>query len=248
MKHFEEKTTKIKDTDKSAKESGENTMEKLQTQHKESYIMNRAGKLIYTTKFDYKVHVVTIRDIRSERVSIDVYIVRPDNTMTVPVTIARKDVYSKKKWFEFLLDYECGIGRDESLEIANKIYCMLKDKTSMDVTQTGATMEELHSEVSKYIRENAEEIEDNPEANIFIQNNYGYIATTKMDEFVKENKELGFKRVEVLKNLKIMGALKSGKNRPYDMQVSIKGQKKRVYKILLTEETTIPETEIDETI
>ena len=45
-----------------------------------------------------------------------------------------------------------------------------------------------------------------------------------------------------------MGALKSGKNRPYDMQVSIKGQKKRVYKILLTEETTMPETEIDETI
>ena len=56
-----------------------------------------------------------------------------------------------------------------------------------------------------------------------------------LDTFAKEHKHVGYKRLEIIKRLKIMGVLVSSNNRN-DVLVSIKGEKKRFYKILLAEE------------
>lgn len=66
-----------------------------------------------------------------------------------------------------------------------------------------------------------------------------------LDEFVKEHRHAGYKRLEILKRLKIMGALDSPNGRN-DVLVSIGGEKRRFYKILLAEETA--ETEECEVI
>ena len=56
-----------------------------------------------------------------------------------------------------------------------------------------------------------------------------------LDTFAKEYKHIGYKRLEIIKRLKIMGALVCSNNRN-DVLVSIRGEKRRFYKILLSED------------
>lgn len=68
-----------------------------------------------------------------------------------------------------------------------------------------------------------------------------------MDQMVLANRDLGVKRKDVLKILKIMGVLITGKNRPYDNIVAINGERKRVYIIELAKEDNSDDT-VDEEI
>lgn len=199
--------------------------------------MTTLGKLIYTSDFEYKVYALAMRDKSSSRVSVEIYVINPQGEMTDIVTIPKKDIYTKKTVFDFFYDMDGGFGRDEISKIANGILEVIKDESSQLVTQKKATMQELHDAVCTFIRNNAEELEDNIHADIFIKDDCGYVKTDYMNVFIKDNKELGYsKRVDVLKRLKIMGALVTGKNRPYDISVSVGGEKKHFYKVILSDE------------
>lgn len=199
--------------------------------------MNKLGKLIYTSDFEYKVYALAMRDTSSSRVSVEIYIINPQGEMTDIVTVPKKDIYTKKTVFDFFYDMDGGFGRDEISKIAIGILEVLKDENGYSVTQKKATMKELHNAVCTFIRDNAEELEDNIHADIFIKEDYGYMKTDCINQFIKDNKELGYsKRVDVLKRLKIMGALVTGRNRPYDIYVSMGGEKKHFYKVILLEE------------
>lgn len=200
--------------------------------------MDRIGRLIYTTDFDYKVYATAMRDISSTRVSLVLYIENPQGKMSDIITISKKDIYTKKTVFDFFFDMEGNFARDDISKIAVEILEVIKDEKNMTATQEKATMSELHGTVCDYIRNNAEDLEDNEDAEVFIKDNYGYMLTKKMDEFVKDNKELGYKRLEVLKRLKIMGALRTGSNRPYDILVSVSGVKKHFYKVIMISSET----------
>lgn len=196
--------------------------------------MDKLGKLIFTSDFEYKVYALTMRDKSSSRVSVEVYIVNPQGEMTDIVTIPKKDIYTKKTAFDFFYDMEGDFCRDDISKIAMEILEVIKKESSQTVTQKKATMQELYYAVCAFIRANAEELEDNSSADIFIKENYGYMKTDCINQFIKENKELGYgKRVDVLKRLKIMGALVTGTNRPYDISVSVGGEKKHFYKVIL---------------
>lgn len=198
--------------------------------------MDKLGKLIFTSDFEYKVYALTMRDKSSSRVSVEVYIVNPQGEMTDIVTIPKKDIYTKKTAFDFFYDMEGDFCRDDISKIATEILEVIKKESSQTVTQKKATMQELYYAVCAFIRANAEELEDNSSADIFIKENYGYMKTDYINQFIKENKELGYgKRVDVLKRLKIMGALVTGSNRPYDISVSVGGEKKHFYKVILSD-------------
>ena len=197
--------------------------------------MNRLGKLIYTHDFGHEVYAVAWRDNNSRRMSVDLYIVYNDGSMSDIVTIPRKDVYKKKNFCDFFFDFDGDFGRDEIDKIVNAVKDIC-NRTEVKESQQGrATMVELHRAVSNYITVNQEELSDNTDAEVFVKNGYGYMTTGSMDKFISEHKELGYKRLEVLKRLKIMGALKNGKDRPYDLLVSIDNKKRRFYKIELAE-------------
>lgn len=201
--------------------------------------MDKLGNLIFTSDFEYKVYALTMRDKSSSRVSVEVYIVNPQGEMTDIVTIPKKDIYTKKTVFDFFYDMEGDFCRDDISKIAMEIMEVIKKGCSCTVTQKKATMQELHEAVCAFIRDNSEELEDNSDTDIFIKENYGYMKTDCINQFIKENKELGYgKRVDVLKRLKIMGALVTGTNRPYDISVSVGGEKKHFYKVRLVDEAT----------
>ncbi len=198
--------------------------------------MNRLGKLVYTNAWGYEVYASAMRDMNSTRVSLAMYVVSPQGEMSDIFTVSKKDIFNKKSTFHFFYDIEGDFGRDDIDKIKNAVLEVVKDEKSRIITQERATMSELHSAVCDYIRENAEDLEDNESADVFIRDGYGYMRTECMDLFIKGNKQLGYsKRVEVLKRLKIMGALATGNNRPYDILVSVGGTKKHFYKVVLTD-------------
>lgn len=200
--------------------------------------MNRLGKLIYTTEWDYQVYAVVMRDKNSKRVSVELYIVSDKGEMSDIITLTRRDIFRKRDFCDFLYDMDGDFTRDNIDCVKNAVVQIVKTNSGMEETQSRATIDEIHSALSDYIRLNKK---GKASGDMFISGEYGYIRTACMDEFIKENKELGYKRIEILKRLKIAGFLENGKDRPYDILVSVDGLKQRYYKILLAEIGTEPE-------
>lgn len=201
--------------------------------------MTGLGEKIFTNTWGYEVYAVSMREVSSTRFSVDVYVVAPNGSMSDLYTISRKDYITGKKPLDFILDLDGDFIRDDIYKIKNALapfFRSMGDK-KVETIQGKATLEELHQKVSDFIRINAEDLQDNISAEIFIRGEYGYILTTRMKNFVDEHKEeLGYKKIEILRRLKIMGVLVTAKDRPYDMLVSVNGEKRRFYKILLADE------------
>ena len=208
----------------------------------------RVGKWLYTNDWMYEAYVAITQEMSSKRVSFDFYTISPDGEMSDIISVKRSDIFGKANSLDFFIDMDGDFSRDDVLNIKGALTDLLFDnkKYRMDV-QAKATMEEIHKAISKYMLIHEEDLGEGS-AKIFVLGNYGYMLTTEMEEFMKVYKEkLGFKRVEVLKRLKIMGKLDVGKNRSYDIQVSINGRKLKYYKILLAE-IDMKEEDADETI
>lgn len=210
--------------------------------------MENLGKILLEGNFGHKVMGILTMDKSSKRMSVDTYIISPDGSISDVTTVTRKDMMTKGTSLDFFLDMEGDFTRDNIDSIRLKLKHLFDDCTNASLVQSKATMEEIHRAVTEFVMEEEENLEDNPEADVFIKEEYGYILTEKMDEFVKEyGKQLGYpKRVDILKRLKIMGALQNGNNRPYDILVSRQGFKQRFYKIELAEEAS--EEQADEVL
>lgn len=199
--------------------------------------MERLGEKVYENAWEYAVYVVFIRDISNKRVSMELYILSPEGEMSDLVTVKKSDFVTKKNCLDFLFCQEGGFTRDDIDSIKNSLSNLLKEENIALVdTQDKATMKEIYSFLITHIKENAEELSDNPNAPIFIKDNCGYMETKLMNDFVKTYRdELGFSRIEILKRLKIMGVLIPGKGRPYDVQVKIGGRQIKCYRIVMPE-------------
>lgn len=197
--------------------------------------MQRLGQLILKNSWDYKVYGALSCEKSSTKMSVDIYIVSPDGEMSQLYSI-KKSALTKKNTFDFILDLDGDFARDDVDKIKNSVVELFKkvrDPEKIVATQTKATVLELYQAVSDFIRENEEDLGDNPDAEYFIKDGYGYMLTTKMNEFLAENKELGYKKLEVLKTLKYMGALHPSASRPYDTAVRIGGKVRWFFKIEL---------------
>ncbi len=201
--------------------------------------MNKLGKKIYINKNGYEVFVVYMRDAASTRISAEMYTVSPSGEMSDLITVPKHDLVGKKPLTCFL-DLDGDFDFNDILNIKAKAVEGLSD-AQKESTLNKSPLAGIHVTFSRHIRKNAEELQDNPDADIFIKGGYGYLRTDCMDKFVREHPELGYKRVEILKRLKIMGALENAPNRPYDMLISINNVKKRFYKVLLADESRLEE-------
>ena len=132
-----------------------------------------------------------------------------------------------------MYDMEGNFSLDAITAMEKEVMKIIEDVGSRTLTQAKATLSELHGAVCNYIRRNDEAPEDNSHL-VFVREGYGYIRTNYFENFMMINRELGYtKRVDILKRLKIMGALINDEGRPYDSLVSIDGEKIRVYKFVM---------------
>lgn len=199
--------------------------------------MDKLGQMIYRNDFGYEMYAALLRDRATTRISAEIYIVSPEGEMSDLITIQKGDVYTKKKWADVFLGLEADYSRDDIDSIKLKIMNIMK-KTPDTNFQSKETLKDMHRILSSYIRENAgHSYEKGGESllGIFRKGDYGYIDSCMLDEFIKEHKHIGYKRLDILKRLKIMGAL-AGANGRKDILVSINGKKRHFYKVLLAEE------------
>lgn len=209
--------------------------------------MEKLGTVIYANDWGYKVRIVHLREIGTKKMSFQIYVEAPEGTMSDITTIKLSDFNSKAKALNFLYDMEGGFTYTDIEKIKGNIN--ISDYKVIDIEEK-LPIERIHSEVSRYIRKNSEEIVDNIESEVFIKNDYGYVQVNRFEEDLKKDEilqSIGYKKLEILKRLKILGALNPGKNRPYDYTLRVGGQLERYYKILLADETNI-EDEEDEVI
>lgn len=205
--------------------------------------METLGEVVYENNRGDKIYAVATRDKSSMRVSADLYIKSADGDMSDIMTVTRRNIMTGKNCLDFLLDRDIDLGMEQIGEIREKVLALLKENANIvEVVEEKAPLNELYNAISSYIRENKEELSDNPHAQMFIKENYGYMRTQSIEGFVREHKLLGYKRQDILKRLKIMGVLKTGTGRPYDTLVSISGKKVHCYKIMLAEESGEEET------
>lgn len=203
--------------------------------------MEKLGTVIYANDWGYNVRIVHLREIGTKKMSFQIYVEAPDGTMSDITTIKLSDFNSKAKALNFLYDMEGGFTYTDIEKIKGNIH--ISDYSVIDIEEK-LPIERIHSEVSRYIRKNSEEIDDNIESEVFIENDYGYVQVNRFEEDLKKDEilqSIGYKKLEILKRLKILGALKPGKNRPYDYSIRINGDLKRYYRILLDEEMNIEE-------
>lgn len=203
--------------------------------------MEKLGTVIYANDWGYKVRIVHLREIGTKKMSFQIYVEAPEGTMSDITTIKLSDFNSKAKALNFLYDMEGGFTYTDIEKIKGNI--KISDYKVIDIEEK-LPIERIHSEVSRYIRKNSEEIDDNIESEVFIENDYGYVQVNRFEEDLKKDEilqSIGYKKLEILKRLKILGALEPGKNRPYDYSIRINGDLKRYYRILLDEEMNIEE-------
>lgn len=207
--------------------------------------MNRLGTKIYGTAWGDEVYAVITKNKNNMRMSAELYFKTANGSVSELYTVRKQDICSKKNYMDFLLDLEIEITKDEIIAIKNKLLDLMKPNKERVQIQTRATLKEAHVSVSKYIIENQEELKDNPKAEVFLRNGYAYMTSGAWEQFMKENKELGYKKLELLKNFKVQGILIPAKDRPYDCLVSINGKKDWFYRFILHEEVDTENEEME---
>ena len=195
--------------------------------------MERLGRNVLENKAGHKVYAMVTSEKSSKRVSVDFYVVFNDGTMSDITTIGKRKV-DKAGSLDFFLDME-DFTMNDVLEIKKEVVKIVDDKNCIVSIQEKRTLKEIHVEISQFIRDNAVEVAPDKENGIFIRENYGYLTMEYLEKFIRECDGLGYNRLELLKRLKIMGALQVGKGRSYDNMVSLFGEKKHYYKIELAE-------------
>lgn len=88
--------------------------------------MNRLGELIYENDFEYKVYAVSMRDNATTRISLEIYIVSPEDEISDLITIQKRDVATKKNWADVFWGLEAGFDRRDIDSIKLKIMGFLK--------------------------------------------------------------------------------------------------------------------------
>ena len=146
---------------------------------------------------------------------------------------------------------------DDDLEIVKKEVHKILADVPKEVIETSdkLTPSEVFGRLTEFITKRCELVSPDGEVFLeppaFIKDGYGYVRTTEFESFISSNKDMGWKRLEVLKMLKRNSLLQTGKERTYDKKIKVNGHSANYYAVrLLSDEkgNLITEDEPDETI
>lgn len=166
----------------------------------------------------------------------------PDGKFFLPQSVTRSRLIQRGMGvLTFLYDYDAGLQDDDLKIIKNNILSMFLEPSDIVEQAEKSSEREVVERLKEYIQ-----IRNNEGAAIdgkitiapliFIKNKIGYIRTTSFESFISENKDMGWKRLEVLKMLKREGLLITDKDKVYQKKMKHNGSGKDYYAIKLPEE------------
>lgn len=193
------------------------------------------GTVVYENQSGYKVNLYSVLDTTSKRQSLLLTIQTPEGELSEPIHLKRSSFFSNKKALLFLLDYEGGFTFDDILEIHQAIQNKLVHAEGKKLTLAEkVSVKEAYLGLCKYIREHAS---NEPDSEIRVWENCGYIQTAYFDTVISELSWTGYKKREFLLQLKLQGVLINNGNR-LDYFKTFDGIKKRYYAFPLPEESS----------
>lgn len=212
---------------------------------------NNLGTAIYENESGYQVYFHSVLDTTSKRQSFLILIQSPDGEFSEPIHMKRSTFFNSKKALNFLLDYEGDFTQDDILAvhmaIQENLECVQKNSLKL---KEKLPIKEVYVELCKYIYEKASDEDD---AQIRIEDNFGYIRTPHFKTVFDEFKWMGYKEREILLQFQLLGVLVTYGNGSYSSSKRFGGEPKRYYCFRLPEvipeeaEETVPE-KVEETL
>lgn len=166
----------------------------------------------------------------------------PDGKFFLPQSVTRSRLIQRGMGvLTFLYDYDAGLQEDDLKIIKKNILSMFLEPSDIVEQAEKSSEREVVERLKEYIqiRNNEGAAVDGKitiDPLIFIKNKIGYIRTTSFESFISENKDMGWKRLEVLKMLKREGLLITDKDKVYQKKMKHNGSGKDYYAIKLPEE------------
>lgn len=166
----------------------------------------------------------------------------PDGKFFLPQSVTRSRLIQRGMGvLTFLYDYDAGLQEDDLKIIKKNILSMFLEPSDIVEQAEKLSEREVVERLKEYIqiRNNEGAAVDGKitiDPLIFIKNKIGYIRTTSFESFISENKDMGWKRLEVLKMLKRERLLITDKDKVYQKKMKHNGSGKDYYAIKLPEE------------
>lgn len=172
-------------------------------------------------KDNYKVFAFNLKDSELNRL-VSVYVEDPYGNRSRPKDIPRGDVLNKKNFANFLYNLD-GNWLEEDISAISKKLKEFVRAPKPDLIQQDIFSYNIYDDLVEYIKNNGENPEDNPFANVIIHQRWGgCIRPNEFNKFVAGHPSK-MKRIEILRWLEVREELVTDKERN-DKEIKIKGR------------------------
>jgi len=168
--------------------------------------------LLHTGTWGDKLYMIGLEDNSKKRLSIGFYIVDHEEKMSEIHSVNRSKFFTSKNPCDFVYDLKADFTRDDVDLIKNKILQNFRTVTSVEVSEA-VGIEEAHFMICEYV--NHHKVEDS----VYLDDEgYCNIQTKEFEKILKEL-ETGYKKLPLLRALKVKEAMKIGKGRSFDYKL-----------------------------
>lgn len=192
-----------------------------------------------------KVMGLVTQEESSMKISATLFLETPDGERSAPISIPRSKVVTERQDYSFIYDWGDGFSKDAVNAMKDKLMEMFKNGTPLKLVEK-ASPEKAYIRLAEYIKtQSTGKLYEKPGTpltffqNCFIEDEFGYIKTTQLDSFLSANTDLGYKRIELLRVLRIHGYLASNKDRSYDYNVREGASTAKFYRIIMPEDSKL---------
>ena len=193
---------------------------------------------IYDDNRGFEIHVDEYRHQTKKTLSFW-FIIVENGEASEPYIISRNKIIRSNFSLDFLRDYSVNIDKLTIEQIEEKFKSVMQNlDNNILIDGDKAKFSEVYDALVSYIGKYEENTLQSSPRTIYIENGYGFILTNYMDEAISELKSYGYKRLELLKALRINNKLDISAGRPYDYGVNFNKKTEHYYKIILEEKVT----------
>ncbi len=167
--------------------------------------------LLYTGTWDDKLYMVGLEDNSKKRLSIGFYIIDKDGKMSEIHSVSRSKFYTSKNPCDFIYDLNVEFTRDDVDKIKCEIFKNFHGLKNVDVSEA-VGIDVAHRMLCEHVIQN--EVPDS----VYLDDEGYCVIETKKFEMILKELETGYKKLQLLRALKVKEALKIGEGRSFDFK------------------------------
>ena len=186
--------------------------------------------LIYTNSWNYMVYMFEVQDSGTMRNSYGILIESPNGEVSDITYLKKSQILKSKSAFDFIFDFKGDFDKTDIDGVKAAFMQHLGKAKGVDFS-TKSPIEQVYQELCQYVHDHE------GERVVSMSDGYCNIDTKEFENIINKF-DFGYKRLEILRMFKLIGILRTNKDRPYDWMLTDKeGTQYRVnsFKDLLLE-------------